>query len=166
VGDKKALASALQAIAAGVICAVKADGPVGDFEFAWDKVAQHHARPLMDQGLTMQALSEATGYKHESLSAWMGLGFLKAHHIVLRGQSCHVVTPTQFADFRCEFVPLSDLAKAYGTKSSALVQQLGDIEIVGSQTLPGGQRRGGLVRTADLVRAVVQYVKRTSDKAN
>lgn len=164
VGDKKALARALQAIASGSVLAVKAEGLVGDHEFLWDDVAKHYARPMLDQGQTVQALSEATGYKHESILSWVSHGLLKSYDVLLRGQPCRVVTPTQFAEFRREYVPLSDLAKEMGTKSSALAQQLGSIQIVGSQVLPGGRRRGGLVRMADLARAAVQ--KQRVDGAN
>jgi len=157
VGDKKALASALQAIAAGHIGAVKAEGLVGNYEFEWDQVAQHYARPLLDQGLSIQALSEATGYKHESISCWVWHGLLKSRDILLRGQPSRIVTPTQFAEFRRQYVPLSDLAKALNTKSSALVRQLGDIELVGYQVLTGGERRGGLVRMEDLARAALKH---------
>jgi hypothetical protein len=161
VGDKKALMCALQAIAAGSIRAVKADGVVGGYEFLWNDIAQHYARPVLDQGLTVQALGEATGYKHESVAHWMALGLLTSIDVLLRGQRCRLVTPTQFAQFRREYVPLSDLAKELGTKSSALARQLGDIKIVGSQVLPGGERRGGLVRMADLARAAFQKSQRS-----
>jgi len=153
VGDKSALASALQAIGSGVVRPVSAIGPVGDYEFLWNDVAQYYARPALDQGLTVQALSEATGFKHESISTWIGQGLLKSFPVLLRGQPCRVVTPTQFSEFRREFIPLSDLAKELGTKSSAVARQLDGIEIVGSRVLPGGERRGGLVRVADLARA-------------
>ncbi|TPG24967.1 TniQ family protein [Variovorax guangxiensis] len=164
VGDKKALTCALQAIATGALCAVKAEGFVGDYEYLWNDVAKHYARPLLDQGLTVQALSEATGYKHESISSWVSQGLLKSFDVLLRGQLCRVVTPTQFNEFRRQFVPLSDLARELGTKSSALAQKLGSIQIVGSQVLPGGERRGGLVRMADLARVAVQDQR--ADDAN
>jgi hypothetical protein len=162
VGDKKALASALQAISAGHIGAVKAEGLVGSYEFEWDQIAQHYARPLLDQGLSIQALSEATGYKHESVSSWVAHGLLKSREVLLRGQPARIVTPTQFAEFRRKYVPLSDLAKALNTKSSALARQLGNIELVGHQVLPGGQRRGGVVRMEDLARAAFLHQPNTS----
>ena len=158
VGDKRALASALQAIGSGAVRPVSALGPVGNCEFLWNDVAQYYARPALDQGLTVQALSAATGFKHESISTWIGQGLLKSFPVLLRGQPCRVVTPTQFSEFRREFIPLSDLAKELGTKSSAIARQLDGIEIVGSRALPGGERRGGLVRVADLARAALRNV--------
>lgn len=157
VGDKGALARALQAISSGEIPAANGgDGLVGDYEYLWDAVAKHHGRPMLSQGQTVQGLAQATGYKHESISNWIGQGLLKSFEVLLRGQPCRVVTPLQFVEFRRQFVPLSDLAKEMGTKSSALARQLNGIEILGAQVLPGGERRGGLVRMADLGRAAIQ----------
>ncbi|WP_431274646.1 TniQ family protein [Variovorax ureilyticus] len=105
VGDKKALASAFQAIASGAVSPVKGGRLAGDYEYLWDDVAKHYARPALDQGLTLQALSEATGYKHESIGHWIAHGFLRCFEVLLRGQPCRVVTPNQLADFRREYLP-------------------------------------------------------------
>lgn len=156
VGDKKALVSALQAIASGAICAVKAETALGDYEYLWDSIAKHYARPVLDQGLTVQGLSEATGYKHETISHWIAHGLLKSFDVLIGGQPCRVVTPTQYNEFRRQFVPVSDLAKEFGTKSSALMPLLNGIEVLGFQVLAGGARRGGVVRMKDLARAAVR----------
>lgn len=156
VGDKKALASAFQAIASGAVCLFAADGAVGDFEFLWDDLAKYYARPVLDQGLTVQQLSEATGYKHECIANWIGCGLLTSHDVLLRGQPCRVVTPSQLAAFRREYVPLSDLASTLGVKSSALARQLTSIGTVGWLTLSDGVRRGGLVPVAELTQAALK----------
>lgn len=161
VGDKKALLCALQAIAAGTICAVKAGQVLGDYEYLWDDVAKHYARPVLDQGLTIQGLSEATGYKHETISQWIGQGLLKSFDVLQRGQPCRVVTPTQFYEFRREYVPVSDLAKELCTKSSALMPLLKGLEVLGFQELAGGARRGGVVRMRDLARAAIRNLVNT-----
>lgn len=54
--------------------------------------------------------------------------------------------------FRQTYVPLADLARGMGTKSSALSKLLPGIELVGARQLPGGAMRGGLVRIVDLYR--------------
>lgn len=156
VGDKKALVSALQAIANGTVCAVKAGPVLGDYEYLWDSIAKHYARPVLDQGVSVQGLSEATGYKHETISHWIGHGLLKSFDVLISGQPCRVVTPTQYNEFRRQFIPVSDLAKELGTKSSALVPLLNGIEVLGFQVLADGARRGGVVRIKDLARAAIQ----------
>jgi hypothetical protein len=155
VGDKKALGTALRAIASGAIRALQVAEPIGQSEFLCDDIAAHYARPMLESGMTIQQLSQVTGYKHESIVHWVRLGLLRSQQVDLRGQPCRIVMPEQLAQFRREFVPLSDLAAEMGTKSSALAQQLGTIAIVGCQTLAGGVRRGGLVRMADLARAAM-----------
>ena len=60
--------------------------------------------------------------------------------------------PAQLLEFQRKYIPLADLAKSIGSKSSILTLRNPDIEVLGSLTLPCGQRRGGLVRIADLTR--------------
>jgi hypothetical protein len=60
---------------------------------------------------------------------------------------------------RRTYLPLADLAHVMGTKSSALADQLAQVEIVGAQHVAGGVRRGGLVRVADLGRLAVAGAK-------
>lgn len=80
---------------------------------------------------------------------------LDAQSIELGGQSCRVVLPHQLLAFRETYVPLADLARSMGTKSSALSRLLPGIELVGAQQLSGGNASGGLVRIADLGRLAV-----------
>lgn len=88
---------------------------------------------------------------------------LDSQSIVLRGQRCRVVLPHQLLAFRETYVPLADLARSMGTKSSALSRLLLGIELVGAQQLSGGNARGGLVRIADLGRLAVIGAKAGHD---
>lgn len=74
---------------------------------------------------------------------------------MLRGQACRVVLPHQLLAFRQAYMPLADLARGIGTKSSALSKLLSGIELVGALQLPGGVNRGGLIRVAELGRLAV-----------
>lgn len=151
-GDKKALAAALRAIAAGEIRPVSAGAHVGDFEYPVGSVTQHFSTPVLDAGLSVQALSKMTGWKWESISHWIDLGLLESHNIVLRGQPCRVVLPAQLLAFCRTYIPLADLAAKLKSKSSALMERMQGVDVLGSKPLPSGQRRGGLVRIGDLAR--------------
>ena len=157
-GDKKAIIAALRAIATGEIRPLGASPTVGGLEFPLDQVSRHFSRPVVDAGLSVQGLSKVTGWKWESIAHWIGGGLLEAHEHVVRGQSCRVVMPDQLLAFCRAYIPLSDLAKELGTRSSVMSERLHGIEVIGSQLLPGGQRRGGLVRIGDLARSALERV--------
>lgn len=66
-----------------------------------------------------------------------------------------MVLPHQLLAFRQTYVPLADLVRSFGTRSSALTKLLPGVELVGARPLPDGIGRGGLVRIADLCRLAV-----------
>lgn len=102
--------------------------------------------------MSISQLAKATGWKDESISHWINQQLLEAEQIQLRGQPCRVITPEQLLRFRQTFIPLSDLAKSMGTRSSSLIDKLADVDIVGAKKLPNGAQRGALIRIADLGR--------------
>lgn len=155
-GDGKAVRSALRAICEGKILPVGPAPTVGELQFHLCELAQYFARPVFDAGLSIEALAKLTGWKWESINHWIQLGLMQSNSIVLRGQSCRVVMPDQLLAFCRAYVPLSDVARALGTKSSALSERLGGVEVVGSLILPSGHRRGGLIRVGDLARAALE----------
>jgi hypothetical protein len=108
--------------------------------------------PVLEAGMSVQQLAKATGWKWESISHWMELGLLDSTSIQLRGQPCRVVSTEQLLKFRQSYLPLADLARAMGTTSTALMEQLRGLEVFGAKPLPNGARRGGLIRIADLGR--------------
>lgn len=154
-GDKKAITAALLAIASGDIRPFGPAETVGGLQYPMTEVSRHFSRPLVDAGLSVQALSTVTGWKWESIDHWIEAGLLGSNNIILRGQPCRVVMPDQLLAFCRAYIPLADLAKEVGSKSSAMPERLRGIEVVGSLVLPGGQRRGGLVRMGDLARVAL-----------
>ncbi|MCZ2900949.1 TniQ family protein [Burkholderia thailandensis] len=163
MGDRQAIQSLMQAIAGGRVKAVDGGRRLGDMAFRRADVALYFGRPLLEAGMSLQQLSQFTGWKWESISHWIDEGLLDSQSIVLRGQPCRVVLPHQLLAFRETYVPLADLARSMGTKSSALSRLLPGIELVGAQQLSGGNARGGLVRIADLGRLAVIGAKAGHD---
>jgi hypothetical protein len=155
MGDRQAIQSLMQAIAEGEVKAVVRGRTLGDMAFRRADVTPYFGTPLLEAGMSIQALAKMTGWKWESISYWIEQGLLESESIVLRGQPCRVVLPQQLLAFRQTYVPLADLARSMDSKSSALSRLLPGIELVGARPLPDGSARGGLVRIADLCRLAV-----------
>lgn len=155
MGDKRAIQDVMRAIAEGSVKAVARGPRLGDMVFRRTDVASYFGTPLLEAGMSIPQLSRFTGWKWESISHWIDLGLLESESIVLRGQTCRVVLPHQLLAFRQTYVPLADLARGIGTKSSALSKLLSGVDMVGAKQLTSGAARGGLVRLADLCRLAV-----------
>lgn len=156
VGEKKALQSVLRAIGNGELSAVAGGEKVGSFRFRVSDVKRYFGRPVLESGLSVNQLAKVTGWKWESIRHWIDEGLLASHEIVLRGQPCRVVMPEQLLAFSQAYVPLATLARSLDSKSSALLERLGDIKLLGGKALPSGAVRGTLVRLSDLGRAALQ----------
>lgn len=150
MGDKTAIAAAMKAAFLGEIRAVKVGKKVGDYALLLSDVRRYFGTPLLESGMSISQLAKATGWKDESISHWINQRLLDAEQIQLRGQPCRVITPEQLLRFRRTYMPLADLAKAMGTKSSSLIDKLADVDLVGAKKLPNGAQRGALIRMADL----------------
>lgn len=155
MGDKQAIQSVMQAISEGKVKAIVLGQRLGDFAFRRTDVASYFGTPLLEAGMSLQQLSRFTGWKWESISHWIDKGLLESESIVLRGQPCRVVMPNHLLSFRQAYMPLADLARSMGTKSSALSKLLSGIELVGALQLPSGVNRGGLIRVAELGKLAV-----------
>ncbi|MBS1187839.1 MAG: hypothetical protein H6R04_1857 [Burkholderiaceae bacterium] len=155
MGDRRAIESLMQAISDGRVKAVAFGNTLGEMRFLREDVYEYFGTPLLESGMSVQQLAKSTGWKWESISQWIEDGLLHSESIQLRGRPCRVVLPHQLLAFRQTFVPLADLARAMGTKSSALVQLLPNIKLVGAKQLPSGAMRGGLIRIEDLGRLAV-----------
>ncbi|WP_406867721.1 TniQ family protein [Paraburkholderia fungorum] len=155
MGDRRAIESLMRAIASGKVKAVARGRTLGQMSFLRTDVSQYFGTPLLEAGMSIQQLAKATGWKWESIQNWVDEGLLASERIQRRGQPCRVVLPHQLLEFRQAYVPLADLARAMGTKSSALSRLLPGVELVGAKQLPDGAMRGGLVRIADLGRLAV-----------
>jgi hypothetical protein len=163
MGDKQAIQDVMRAISEGKVNAIECGKRFGDTVFLRTDVVSYFGTPLLEAGMSIQQLSKITGWKWESISHWINEGLLDSQSIMLRGQSCRVVLPRQLLEFRQTYVPLADLARGIGTKSSALSKLLSSIKFVGARQLPGGAVRGGLVRIADLCRLAVIGAKAGHD---
>jgi hypothetical protein len=150
MGDAGAIQEAMRAAAAGSLVAVKRARHLGAVQFLRNDVQRYFGTPLLEAGMSIHQLSNATGWKWESIAHWIELGLLEAGSIVLRGQPCRVVAPEHLLRFRRTYIPVADLARAMGTTSTALSDQLSGLDIVGAKLLPNGARRGGLLRLAEL----------------
>lgn len=155
MGDKTAIQSAMKAIHAGALLPTATAKQVGKLQFRLTEVKQYFGTPVLENGLAVNQLSKKTGWKWESINHWIELGLLESESIMLRGQPCKVVTPEHLLHFSQQYIPLAELAKNIGTKSSALMEQL-DIELVGAKLLPNGLQRGALVRLSDLTRLALK----------
>jgi len=156
MGDKRAIQQLMRAIADAEVFAVVRGRHLGQMGFLRSDIAPFFGTPVLEPGMSVQQLSEITGWKWESISHWMSQGLLESQQIILRGQHCRVVSPQQLLAFRQSYVPLADLAKAMGTKSSWLTVSFQGLEIVGAKCSATGVKRGGLVRMADLGRLALK----------
>lgn len=150
MGDKRAIYAAMLAVSEGQLKPVACGKTLGDVSFLKTDVAAYFGRPLLESGLSLQQLADASGWKWETISHWIELGLLESTVIKLRGQQCRVISPQQIVKFCQAYIPLSDLASAMGTKSSALAKKLRNVEIFGAKPLADGKKRGGLIRIAEL----------------
>lgn len=169
LGDKGAISSAIRAIHNGEVQALGSARTVGGLQYALEEIRSYFATPVLEAGLSVQRLSELTGWKWESISNWIESELLESQSIVLRGQPCRVVAPEQLLRFTRKYVPLADMAKALGTKSSALTLRIGDTPIYGSKSHSDGSQRGGIVCLSDLARlaligAASKFAQNSGDK--
>ncbi|MFS0755907.1 MULTISPECIES: hypothetical protein [Noviherbaspirillum] len=152
LGEKQAIESLMQAVANGAVKAVAHARTLDEMSFRRADVSRYFGTPLLEAGMSIQQLAKATGWKWESIAHWVDEGLLASESIQRRGQPCRVVLPHQLLAFRQSYIPLADLARSMGTKSSALTRLLPGVELVGAKPLPDGAMRGGLIRIADLGR--------------
>lgn len=165
MGDKAAIQDLMQAALKGDIKAVRAGKKVGEFAFLRSDVTRYFGTPLLEAGMSLPQLEKVTGWKYESISHWIKQELLDAEQIQLRGQPCSVVLPEQLLRFRQTYMPLADLAKSLGTRSSTLIDKISAKDLVGAKELPNGAQRGALIRISDLGRWALLglQISRTGD---
>lgn len=163
MGENQAIESLMKAVAKGDVKAVTRGRTLGETSFMRSDVSQYFGTPVLEAGMSIQQLANATGWKWESISHWVGEGLLASESIQRRGQPCRVVLPHQLLAFRQSYIPLADLARAMDTKASALSRLMPGIKLVGAKQLPGGAMRGGLIRIADLGRLALLGAKAGED---
>ena len=152
--DSKGIRRLYQAISSGEIRATghTPGNGLDGLTFATDEVRRYLGSVGLTEGMTLPQLEKITGWKYEALSYWAQSGLLKTVDGLLHGRSARLVTNSALADFRRTWIPVSDLAQAMGTKSSALTAKITQrgLPIHGQLTLPSGAKRGGLLQLADL----------------
>lgn len=150
MGEKQAIESLMKAIVRGDVRAVSHAKNLGRLLFRRSDVSRYFGMPLIEAGMSIQQLAKATNWKWECIAHWVDQGLLSSEVVQRRGQSCRIVLPHQLLAFRQNYLPLADLARVMGTKSSALSRLLRHIKLIGAKSLPHGIMRGGLIRIADL----------------
>jgi hypothetical protein len=162
--DKSALQMVFNAIVQGELHGVGRlpSSGIGGIQFLLSDIRDYFGTPVLEAGLSLDQLCRLSGWKHETVSNWIREGYLQAQSIMLRGQPCRVVLPSDLMRFQREYIPLADLAKSLGARSSSVSRQLSGIPIFGAKELPNGFRRGGLIRMHDLARAALHGVQTTT----
>lgn len=159
IGDKLAIQTVFKALDTGEIRVCKSSHVLGAMEILATNVYPIFSTPLLETGMTVEQLSKETGWKFESITAWISAGHLGAETISRRGQSCRVILPSHILKFRAKYVVLADFAKSIDTKSSAYLKLISHaiptVEVTNSQ----GVKRGLLIRTSDIAKFLVDACK-------
>jgi DNA-binding XRE family transcriptional regulator len=154
--DIKALHSLYVAIFRGDVRPIRHDigNGLGGFVFSNADIRAYLGSVALSTSLTLVQLERATGWKYQTLSHWCELGILEFETVTLRGSQARLVTVGAIAKFRGEWIPLSEVAKSLGSKSSAVAARLGEkgVRISGLSESTAGVRRGGLIRIRDLAK--------------
>ncbi|MBB3196886.1 TniQ family protein [Roseateles terrae] len=155
LGDNTAIQALMRAIRAGE---VRAQGPaedVGQLQYKLADVRRFFGTPLLEAGLSVSQLAKLTGWKHECIDHWIERGLLHSFSIVLRGQPCRVVMPAQLLEFNRTYMPLADLAKLAGGRSSLLAKRLAPVGVIPGRATADGAQRGALVKLTDVAALAV-----------
>lgn len=150
LGDNTAIQALMRAIRSGEVLAQGAAKSVGELQYELSDVRRFFGTPLLEAGLSVNQLAKLTGWKHESIDHWIESGLLESFSIMLRGQPCRVVMPAQLLAFNRTYMPVADLAKLVGTRSSYLTSRLEHIGVIAGKTVSDGTQRGILVRLSDV----------------
>jgi hypothetical protein len=150
LGDNTAIRSLMRAIFTGEVAAQSGAGLVGDLVYKLSDVRRFFGTPLLEAGLSISQLAKLTGWKHESIDHWLEQGLMESHAITLRGQPCRVVMPAQLLAFNRTYMPMSDLAKLVGHRSSFMSRRLEQIGVIGGKPTGRSSERGMVVRLADI----------------
>ncbi len=158
LGDNTAIQTLMRAIQSGEVQAQAPATTVGTLQYLLSDVRRFFGTPLLEAGLSVNQLATLTGWKHDSIDHWIESGLLESFTIVLRGQSCRVVMPAQLLAFNRTYMPVSDLAKLVGSRSSFMSKRLDQIGVIPGRTTKGGSQRGMLVRLADVAQLAMRTV--------
>lgn len=158
LGDNTAIQALMRAIKSGEVLAQGPAKTVGELQYKLADVRRFFGTPMLEAGLSVSQLAQLTGWKHESIDHWIEEGLLESFSIVLRGQPCRVVMPAQLLAFNRTYMPVSDLAKLVGSRSSFMSKRLDQIGVIPGRTTKAGSQRGMLVRLADVAQLAMRAV--------
>jgi hypothetical protein len=151
LGDNTAIQNLMRAIQSGEVMAQGIAATVGALRYRLSEVRRFFGTPMLEAGLSVSQLAKLTGWKHESIDHWIEHGLLESLSIVLRGQPCRVVMPAQLLAFQRTYMPVADVAKAIGSRSSFMARRLEQIGVIPGKATAAGTQRGMLVRVADVL---------------
>lgn len=155
-GDINALNRLYHAILSGELKPVGRDNDAGlaGLIFASEEVNHYLGTTALDSVFTLNQVALANGWKYQTVAGWTKQGLLDSEIAVLQGTKSRVVTLEGLARFRRNWVPISEIAAAIGSKSSAVCKHLAakGIDISGQTYEAGGAARGGLIRLTDFGR--------------
>lgn len=153
--DIKGLHQLYRAISSGEVRPVRLSSDafgLDGFSFSTDDVRRYLGSVGLAEGMTLTQLEKVTSWKYEAISHWADIGLLRTINVTLHGRAARLVSHAALAEFRNDWIPIADLARAMGSKSSALTKKAQErgLIIYGQRELQGGAKRGGLLRLADL----------------
>jgi hypothetical protein len=156
--DRSALLDLFHRIGQGQVRAVTAppDAPLGAFRFLQSDVTRALSRHRPVAAWSVEDAAAVLGVKPQCVAAWIRQGLLPAGRYPLAGRHGYAVDPADLVAFGRTFLDVATAARTLNTTSRAVLARL---ESTGIPTVgafqDGGARRGFLVRTSDLLAALL-----------
>ncbi|MBA5639798.1 hypothetical protein H3H37_22305 [Duganella sp. LX20W] len=91
MGEKQAIESLMKAILNGEVRAVTPAKHLGDLSFRRSDVSKYFGMPLIESGMTIQQLANATGWKWEPKSSMQTLQLINTSIAIYDMQYCGLV---------------------------------------------------------------------------
>lgn len=152
-----------RAIFSGTICPrEQLPGVTGLLAFRFDEAELRAAitdETPVDEW-TITELSQASGWKHESIKSWIECGFLECRQLEVQGRKTRRISLPHLIRFMSTHLVLADVAKRLGSKSIWLSNSLKCRGALaeGAHATSRGTKRGLLVSTDHLMQLAVGKV--------
>ncbi len=140
-------------------------GCFAEFQFSSAEVDAILSEVRRGPGLTVQQVSELTGWKSQCIAAWCKQGLLSHETFEHAGRVGRIIRLEDLISFQATFVPAAALAKQTKTSSRFLMTRYKEagIELVGAFQ-EGKAWRGHLVPIADLSKGVISEPAKSNGK--